>query len=152
MNRSRKTPLRRSWPLATILFGAIALAQVPIDAPITNFKLPLFNDAGYRTGYLRGEQGIYLKESEIRILGMELSQYTGDERDAVIGKIESPEALFRYDKTGHSNASGPGSLLIENETFTFTGEDWIWQELNNQVVINKNVKIVINEQIGDIIK
>lgn len=139
--------------LASLLvWGCFALAQ--LDAPITNFKLPLFNDDGYRTGYLRGEQGIYLdaSTSELRILGMELSQYSGDENDAVIGSMESPEALFHYDKNGRSSASGPGSIKIENDTFVLTGEDWIWQEQNNRIVINKNVKVVIFDQIGSLIK
>lgn len=83
---------------------------------------------------------------------MELSQYSGDAKDAVIGSMESPEALFRFDKTGRSAASGPGSIKIENDLFRLTGEDWVWQEQNNQVVINQNVKVVIFGQIGDLIK
>ncbi len=141
----------RLWLAALLLIGSIVLAQTP-NAPIVNFKLPLFNDQGYRTGYLRGEQGIYVNASEIRILGMELSQYTGDERDMVIGTMESPEALFRFDKNKKSIASGPGTIKLENDTFRLTGEDWIWQENKNQLVINKNAKIVLFDQIGNLIK
>lgn len=144
-------PKNRIALVSLLAWGCFALAQTP-NAPITNFKLPLFNDDGYRTGYLRGEQGIYLNTSEIRILGMELSQYSGDENDAVIGSMESPEALFHYDENGRSAASGPGSIKIENDTFVLTGEDWIWQEQNNRIVINKNVKVIIFDQIGSLIK
>ncbi len=131
--------------------GAIAFAQTP-NAPITNFKLPLFNDDGYRTGYLRGEQGIYVSDSEIRIIGMVLNQYSGDERDAVTGTMESPEAVFRLDASKKSIASGPGSIKLENDAMVLTGEDWIWQEKGNRLVINKNVKIVIFDEIGNVIK
>jgi hypothetical protein len=151
MNAHRQTWTRRPPLIALLLFGAIAIAQTQ-DAPIINFKLPLFNDDGYRTGYLRGAQGIYSNNSDIRITDMELSQYSGDAQDAVIGSMESPEALFRYDKTGRSHASGPGSIMIENDTFRLTGEDWIWQEENNRVVINRKVKIIIFDEIGSIIK
>lgn len=137
--------------LGLLLLGALALAQTP-NAPITNFKLPLFNDEGYRTGYLRGEQGIYVSESEIRIIGMELNQYSGDERDAVIGTMESPEALFRLDQNKRRSAAGPGSIKLENDSFVLTGEDWIWQENGNRLVINKNVKIVIFDAIGNVIR
>jgi len=137
--------------LGLLLLGVFALAQTP-NAPITNFKLPLFNDEGYRTGYLRGEQGIYVNESEIRIIGMELNQYSGDERDAVIGTMESPEALFRLDQNKRRSAAGPGSIKLENDSFVLTGEDWIWQENGNRLVINKNVKIVIFDAIGNVIK
>lgn len=150
MKAIRKNPNR--WgPLGLILLGVIAFAQTP-NAPITNFKLPLFNDEGYRTGYLRGEQGIYVSDSEIRILGMELNQYSGDERDAVIGTMESPEALFRLDQNKSRSAAGPGSIKLENDSFVLTGEDWIWQEKGNQLVINRKVKIVIFDAIGNVIK
>ena len=147
-------PRLRNRPLFAILAiagSALLLAQTP-NAPITNFKLPLFNDEGYRTGYLRGNQGIYINSSEIRILGMVLNQYSGDERDIVTGTMESPEALFRFDKNRKSTASGPGAISLENNTFRLTGDDWIWQERNNQLVINKNVKIVIFDEIGNVIK
>ncbi len=137
--------------LGLVFLGVIAWAQTP-NAPITNFKLPLFNDEGYRTGYLRGDQGIYVNESEIRIIGMELNQYSGDERDAVIGTMESPEALFRLDQNKKRSAAGPGAIRLENDSFVLTGEDWIWQEKGNQLVINKNVKIVIFDEIGNVIK
>ena len=137
--------------LGLLLFSALAFAQTP-NEPIVNFKLPLFNDKGYRTGYLRGEQGIYVNTSEIRILGMELNQYTGDERDAVIGKLESPEALFEIDSARQNAASGPGRIRVENASFNLTGEDWNWRERNNQVVINRNVKIVLFDSIGNVIK
>ena len=72
-----RTKSNRWAALGLIFLGALGFAQT-LDEPITNFKLPLFNDDGYRTGYLRGEQAIILNEVEIRILGMELNQYTGD--------------------------------------------------------------------------
>ena len=94
-----------------LLGGTLLFAQTP-NAPITNFKLPLFNDAGYRTGYLRGDQGIYINSSEVRILGMVLNQYSGDERDIVTGTMESPEAMFRFDRNRKSTASGPGAISL----------------------------------------
>ena len=149
-----KSPLfknRRPILAFLLLGGTLLFAQTP-NAPITNFKLPLFNDAGYRTGYLRGDQGIYINSSEVRILGMVLNQYSGDERDIVTGTMESPEAMFRFDKNRKSTASGPGAISLENDTFRLTGEDWIWQERNNQLIINKKVKIVIFDEIGNVIK
>lgn len=151
MKAKPKLGFTRKGLLLGVLLSVFVMGQTP-NAPIVNFKLPLFNDAGYRTGYLRGGQGIYQNEVDIRILEMELNQYSGDERDEVIGLIESPEALFRYDKSGRSSASGPGSILIENDMFELTGEDWNWQEQNNQVAINRNVRIVIAAEIGDLIK
>ncbi len=150
MNAKIRQP-RRPLLLGALLAAALAFAQTP-NEPVVNFKLPLFNEAGYRTGYLRGEQGIYVNASQIRILGMELSQYTGDERDAVIGKMESPEALFEFDDARQNTASGPGSIKIQNASFILTGEDWNWRERNNQVVINRNVKIVLFDNIGNVIK
>jgi hypothetical protein len=125
MNALIRTGMRRRTLIGILLLSALAFAQTPI-APITNFKLPLFNDDGYRTGYLRGEQGIYNNsQSEIRILGMELSQYSGDAQDAVTGSMESPEALFRFDKTGRRAASSNESNCthIRDPTLRFQLDD-----------------------------
>ena len=68
-----KSPLlmnRRLILAFLLLGGALMFAQTP-NAPITNFKLPLFNDAGYRTGYLRGDQGIYINSSQVSYLQLD---------------------------------------------------------------------------------
>ncbi len=147
-NTSRSTVV-----LSILLFSVAGLATLvfgqALNAPVENFKLPLFNEQGFRAWYLRGEQGIYTAEKEVRILGMELQQYSGNEADQVIALMTSPEANMRLNPLV---ASGPGSINIESELFKAEGEDWIWQGSEKRLIINKNVKVVINAEIGDIIR
>jgi len=120
-----------------------------VNAPTKDFKLPLFNESGYRHWYMKGAEALYVNESEVRIQGLELQQYSGDDRDIEIGSLISPQATFYIDQR---TASGPGSIAVESETFRITGEDWIWQSDQNRIVINRKVKVVLFDGIGDLIK
>jgi len=60
--------------------------------------------------------------------------------------------MILFVKQRKSTASGPGDISLENDNFRLTVEDWIWQERNNQLIINKKVKIVIFDEIGNVIK
>jgi len=123
--------------------------QVRPAGPIIDFATPIYNVEGYRTYYIKGEQGIYHSRNLIRIIGLEIRQYSGDETDTIVSTAKSPEAIFQRDS---NTASGPSSLPIENEAFTVYGEDWTWRTKDNQITFNDNVKVVIFDQIGDILR
>lgn len=138
----------------TILFlcfaslATLALAQLKPGTPVSNFKLPLFNEAGYREWYLRGEKGIYESETQVRIENMTVSQYTGDDEGREISVFTSPEAVFHYDST---TAFGPSNLFIETETFKVTGQDWIWLGKQKEISINRNVRVIIYQEFGKVL-
>ena len=120
-----------------------------VNAPTTDFKLPLFNAEGYRHWYMKGAEALYVNESEIRIQGLELQQYSGDDRDVEIGSLRSPQATFYVNQR---TASGPGSIEVQSETFRISGEDWIWQSDENRIIINRNVKVFLFDTVGNLIK
>jgi len=140
---------RHFCSLLVVLGAATVFGQLMVNAPTTNFKLPLFNDQGYRHWYMKGEEALYVNESEVRINGLELEQYSGDEDDAQIGLLKSPQAIFYLDK---QTATGPGAIEVETETFHIEGRDWIWQAEDNRIIINQDVKVVIFDSIGNIIR
>ncbi len=145
----KNSTARRSFVLAlAIVLASLALGQA-LNAPVENFKLPLFNEQGFRAWYLRGKQGIYTAEKEVKIVGMDLQQYSGNEADQVIALMKSPEANMRLNPLV---ASGPGEIQIESDLFKAVGEDWIWQGSEKRLIINNNIKVVINAEIGDIIR
>lgn len=137
--------------LAGILFSvaAIAFGQLKPGTPVNKFRLPLFNETGHRTWYLKGDKGIYISETQIRIEGMSVSQYTGDEADRRIAVLASPDAVFHFDST---TAYGPGELRIATNAFEVVGNDWIWQGDKKEITLNKDVKVTLYEGIGDILK
>lgn len=135
--------------LLLLLSTAFAFGQMRPGTPVHDFKLPLFNEEGYRTWYLRGEKGVYVSETQIRIEGMTVSQYSGDEEDRRIAVLTSPEAIFHFDST---TAYGPGELRIKSDTFDVVGHDWIWIGEKKEITLNRDVNVVLFEGIGDILK
>lgn len=137
--------------LALLAFAATiaAYGQLSPDTKIEEFRLPLFDEVGYRVWQLRGEVATYQSETQIRIEGMHASQFTADQENREIAKLTSPEAIFHFDTT---TAYGPGELHLETNAFEVTGYDWIWLGEKRQITFNNNVKVTLYEQIGDILK
>lgn len=149
---TRVTLFRILLAFASATLTVLALGQVaPMKpgTPVVRFRLPLFNEQGHRTWFMRGERGIYESESQIRIEEMRLSQYSGDVEDRRIAVLTSDEAIFHLNT---NTAYGPGELAIESDNFTARGEDWIWQGDEKQITLNRDVRVVIQAQIGDIIR
>mgnify|MGYP000055994794 CR=1 FL=1 len=132
-----------------ILASVYAYGQMKPGTPVNDFRLPLFNETGFRTWYLKGEKGTYVSETQIKIEGMTVSQYTGDEADRRIAVLTSPEAIFHFDST---TAYGPSELRIATNAFEVSGNDWIWQGEQKEITLNSDVKVVLYEGIGDILK
>lgn len=135
--------------LASALMAALALGQMRPGTPVVRFKLPLFNELGFRSWYLRGEKGIYDNENQIRIEDMTISQYSADGKDLLVSRMKSPEATFLLND---SRAYGPGRLEVESAAFKVTGQDWNWDGKLKEINIKKDVHVVINGEIGNILK
>ena len=130
--------------IATAVFG-----QMNPGAQVIRFKLPIFNEEGYRSWYLRGERGTYVSETQVKIDDMLVSQYTGDEEGRRIATLTAPEAVFHFDTT---TAYGPGELAVSTDNFEVTGKDWIWRGEDKEITLNQDVKVVLKQGIGDILK
>ena len=136
--------------LFALVAGALH-AQGPVreGMAVLQFNMPLFNETGHRSWELNGAKGIYESATQIRIEGLRVYQYTGDEANRRIAILSSPEAVFHFDST---TAYGPGELRIKTREFEASGEDWNWDGNRKQIVLNRNVKVVLFEGVGDILK
>lgn len=139
----------RILALLLLAIATYAIGQIAPGTKVIRFKFPLFNEEGYRTWYMRGEEGTYISESQIRIGDMRVSQYTGDDEDKRIAVLTSSEAVFHIDST---TAYGPGELKIETDAFEVSGTDWIWLGEKKEITLNKDVRVILYHGIGDILK
>ncbi len=126
-----------------------AYGQLRPDSAVENFRVPLFDQNGYRVWQLRGDLATYQSETQINIKGMHVSQFIGDDENREIAKLTSPEAIFHFENI---TAYGPGELHVETKAFEITGYDWIWLGEKKQITFNDTVKVTLYEQIGDILK
>lgn len=139
----------RILSLGTIAATIAVYGQLRPDSAIEGFRLPLFDETGYRTWQLRGDLATYKSETQIQINGMHVSQFIADDDNIEVAKLTSPEAIFHFDT---STAYGPGELHVETKGFEITGYDWIWLGDKKQITFNNNVKVTLYEGIGDILK
>ncbi len=134
-----------------VLVAATLHAQGPVreGMAVIQFNMPLFNETGHRSWELNGAKGIYESQTQIRIEGMRVYQFTGDDANRRIAILTSPEAIFHFDST---TAYGPGELRVKTREFEVSGDDWIWSGNRKEIVLNRNVKVVLFEGVGDILK
>lgn len=118
------------------------------DAPVINFKLPMFNKEGHRTWFLTGDQGIYVSENEVDVLGMKITIFSGDARDLSEATIESPKAVMFINQ---NKASSDDTIEVTGQTYHLTGKDWTWDGNLKKMSINKNVRVVFEQSMKGLI-
>jgi len=153
--------------VAVALGLLLAHAQTPVmpTAPIVDFRLPVFNEQGFRIWELRGSEAIYdLKAQRAEITGLRLRVFSGDEREAVENTLESPLAIVQIAE-GSRTASGPGLIrmvgLESGREFEVRGEDWTFEETTptparpektKSMVIRRDVVVTFAQDIGNILR
>jgi hypothetical protein len=127
----------------------IALAQIPAQAPILNFRLPIFNPAGFRTWELRGSTGRYVDRDRVELTGVRLQVFSGDEAGTVELEVASPEAIAQPESR---MISGPGQLHVIGRGFELFGNDWTYEDAEKTLVIRRDVVTTFKQNIGDILR
>jgi len=144
-----KAILRSATFVAALAFAASALAQMTPDAPIKNFKLPMFNNAGVKVWDLRGEEAKYLNRDQVDLFQMRLKIFENDGSGNVRLEIESPHAsVFPNQHT----VSGPDKIRVLNADFEISGSDYTWRGREQSVSIRKDVHVVFKSPLQDILK
>lgn len=118
------------------------------DAPVVNFKLPMFNKDGHRTWFLSGKQGTYVNEGEVDVLGMKISIFSGDARDLLEATIESPRAVMFINE---NKAVGNDSIEVVGPSYHLTGKNWTWDGTLKKMSINKEVKVIFDQSMNGLI-
>lgn len=141
MRRGRKLWLA---PMG-LFFGSWVIAQMVPDAPIEHFRLPVFNEEGYRSWELRGLKGHYLDEANVRVEGLELIIFDSENAQSEESRIRSPEALIRFEE---NTAEGPSSLFLSGEGFQVQGKDWKWFAETRTLEVRKEARVRINGELN----
>ena len=82
----------RVWATFFLLTAAIGLtvihsrlvAEMIPNAPVENFRLPMFNEEGYRAWDLRGAKGTYVDGTHVDVVDMKMRVFSGDEESEVL--------------------------------------------------------------------
>jgi hypothetical protein len=130
--------VRKLLPVLVACLPLWAWGQLTPEAPVANFRLPMFGDDGYRTWELFGSQGKYLSADKIEVTDMRLKVYAGDAGGNMEHLLESPKATLLLNK---NIAIGEGPIKISSSTYRVDGQRWYWDGRNHSIVVSQNAKV-----------
>jgi len=114
------------------------------NAPVKNFRFPRFAENGYTEWVLQGAKGIYDSEAQIRVDGMALRVYSGDERMAKELTLDSPQATIRLQE---NRAFSAETIEITGANFTITGTGWEWVGETKEIVVEADTVVEFTQAI-----
>jgi hypothetical protein len=130
---------------AVIAAGTLLTAQMSPDAPIEDFRFPMFNDEGFKIWEVRGVQGIYIDHQTSQIIGLDLQVFTGDDEMLLTHQILSPSALIHFDRR---SAAGDSSIFVTGPGFNLEGEDWSYEGSDDRITIRRKARMTLNQEIN----
>lgn len=126
-----------------------AAGQMIPDAPVVNFRLPMFGDDGYRIWDLRGHEGRYISEDRVDVSQMHLRIFSSREPGRVETEIISPQATMLVRR---NQARGDQTIKVLGDNFEVEGQRWSWDGDANRVVIDEKVKVTFFEELSGILQ
>ncbi len=138
------------WVLAALTSSGAGPAG--LNAPVKKFRLPAFNDEGFRSSLLQGDEATMVSTSQIDIKEMQFTLFAGDEKGSVDTKLEAPVATVLILDQNQILVEGAGSVHLARNDLSASGEDWSYRHSEKRLIIRKNVHLVIRAQLGDILK
>jgi len=114
---------------------------VTTDAPITNFKLSVLSDEGFRSSLLRGSEARYISNSQIDLVGMQYTTFIEGEAGELDATLLAPTATVFIDHN-KVKVHGDENVRLLRKNLDVTGEQWTYDHSNKRILIEKNVHVV----------
>ena len=144
-----RTKIKGIFLLLTTVMILGLFAQIIPDAPVIDFKLPMFGENGYKIWDLQGDEGRYINAGRIDVINLKLRVYSGDESLALDTTIESPKAIMLVRR---NRALSNASIRMLGSNYEIMGSDWICEGSNRTLKVKKNVRVNFQDRLTDILK
>jgi len=147
--------MKRAIPfLLSVLCPLLASAAdhgVTTDAPVTNFKLSILSDEGFRSSLLRGSEARYISNSQIDLVGMQYTTFIEGEAGELDATLLAPTATVFIDHN-KVKVHGDENVRLLRKNLDVSGEQWTYDHANKRILIEKNVHVVFRIEMKDILK
>jgi len=144
-----RTKIKGFFLLLTTVMILGLFAQIIPDAPVIDFKLPMFGENGYKIWDLQGDEGRYINAGRIDVINLKLRVYSGDESLSLDTTIESPKAIMLVRR---NRALSNASIRMFGSNYEIMGSNWIWEGSNRILKVKKNVRVNFQDRLTDILK
>ena len=133
--------------------AAMTAADTSItNAPVKKFRLPQFNQEGFRTGLLEGDEARIVSENQIDITEMHFTVFSGTEANTVDTTLLAPTATIHIPDPQHIVVEGKGAVRVVRSDLDASGVDWTYWHAEKKVSMRKNVHVVIRSEMADLLK
>lgn len=144
------------WYATLLLLAAPLLSaeSIPgLNQPVKKFRLPTFNDQGYRTSLLVGDQAKMISATQIELTEMHYSVFAGDENSTLETTLLASVATVRVLDQNKVTVEGSGAVRFIRNDIDASGEQWIYYHAEQKhLVMKKNVHVVIRAELKNILK
>lgn len=146
------------FPLALLALAAAVPGpaadgpQIRAPAPVKNFSLPFFNDAGFRTMLIRGNEARLGNPRKPELIDVTVSLFSGDAANRVETVLLSTEAAV---DTTAKIVEGTGPMRLVRDDLEVSGELWRY-DYNDPDTINlrieRKARIVFRAELQSLLK
>lgn len=125
--------------LAAVMATGLAQERFGASAPVLNYAVSFFSDAGYHRLRVEGASAEVGDPRAIRIEGMRLTVFTGDEHRAVESVLMAPVAIVDPET---ERVHGPASARLIHGDIEVTGENWTYDHRKREVHVARAARII----------
>jgi hypothetical protein len=141
---------RRIWFWSVLCLASGSLWAPPLsNAPLLNFRLPIFNEFGFRIWDLSAAEVRTLATDRFDLATVHLRMLAGDEAGTLEGELFAPAAVV--DQTERT-ISGQGQLHVIHQGAELFGDDWRYDGKTKSMVIERNVIVSFAGDLGNILR
>lgn len=145
----RQVTTRLASLLGGLLLHPLAMGQLTPNAPVEDFRLPRFTEAGNLAWEMLGDRGRFGEEGKVEVEGLTLRIYRDGFPPVVETTITSPLARIA---TEEERASGPTQLSVEGPSYSLEGEEWEWDGANNRIHVGRNARVVFQQPLDALLR
>ena len=128
---------------------AASEAQILPNAPLYDFRMPIFGQNGYIVWDLVGSQGSFLGRDRIEIKNLTLRFFSGTSARTVTGIVESPTAsVFPNER----RASSGSRLRVIGHDFEISGNKWDWIGDDQTLLIREDVRMKVFGKMAEVLR
>lgn len=129
--------------------AASAAGEFTLDAPMRNWVLPVFTDAGPRSMTARGAEARMNGPRSVLLTDMNLTVFSGLADNKVDSVMLSPIARINLDSY---LVSGESTVRVVRDDLEVTGKDWTYDHNLKKVTIRQNARVVFTSELPAILQ
>jgi lipopolysaccharide export system protein LptC len=129
--------------------GLLAANAASTLAPAINWVAPLFTKDNFRSMTVRGAKASFPSTSEVEVVDLDLTVFSGDAAKKIETVIRSPAATFLPKQ---NLARGEVGVRVVRDDLEASGIHWVYDHAQKKVSLHGRVRIVFNAEFKGLLK